>query len=62
MIGRSLLISYRSLEFDAVAFGISQVNGRALAVGTVAQGLWTTDDVMLCQMFGDRCRVKRIYS
>jgi hypothetical protein len=37
--GETLLISCRSLEFDAVTFGVSQVNGRAFALGTVAQRL-----------------------
>ncbi len=46
--GEALLINCGSLEFDAVTFGISQVNGRAFAVGTAAQRLWTTGDVMLC--------------
>jgi hypothetical protein len=34
-VGKSLLISCRSLEFDAVAFWISQVNGRTLALGAM---------------------------
>ena len=37
--GETLLISCRSLEFDAVTFGVLQVNGRAFALGTVAQRL-----------------------
>ena len=41
---------------------ISQVNGRALALSTVAQGLRTTGDVMLCPMFGDRRRIERFNS
>jgi transposase len=58
MDGGSLPASGRSLELDAIAFRISQVDGWAATLGAIAQRLCTTCDVLSGQMSGDRLRVE----
>ncbi len=57
---RSLANNGRSFELDAVAFRILQVDRRALAFGTIAQGLRTAGDALPGKMFRNCHRVERL--
>ena len=50
---------HRALELDAVAFGIVQVDRRALALGAVARRLLSAADAVRHQMRDDRSGVER---